>query len=196
MSDARRHGAAIHACVLHNRAAPIALTGIDPAIALLVHRARRQRQAIGVDPETEPILARFDARMCDEHARNLAVFAVDARANEHVERLGRARGVWRSAAQQKHERTRRANAQRALPLARRSVSLLETTHPMSFLRIDVGFPVAALSLAALCIVALRAVEAYAGRRARERTTRIISLVGASESSAAGRKNSDHPSLTD
>jgi len=67
---------------------------------------------------------------------------------------------------------------------------------MSFLRIDVGFPVAALSVAALCIVALRIVEAYAARRARERTARIISLGGASESSAAARKNSDKPSLTD
>ncbi len=67
---------------------------------------------------------------------------------------------------------------------------------MSFLRIDVGFPIAVLSVTALCIVVLRAVEAYAGRRARERTSRIISLVGASEKSDQARQKSAKPPLTD
>jgi hypothetical protein len=66
---------------------------------------------------------------------------------------------------------------------------------MSFLRIDVAFPIAVLSVAALCIVVLRVVEAYAARRTRERTARIISLVGASESSDETRKKSAKPPLT-
>jgi len=134
--------------------------------------------------------------MRHEYASDLAALAIDPRANEHIDWLGRERSLWRSAAHQSEQRDARADAHDALPLARPSVSLLETTHPMSFLRIDVGFPVAALSVAALCIVALRIVEAYAARRARERTARIISLGGASQSSASGRKNSDNPSLTD
>jgi hypothetical protein len=58
---------------------------------------------------------------------------------------------------------------------------------MSFLRIDVGFPAAVLSVAALCIVVLRVVEAYAQRRTREHTARIISGVGASERSVSATK---------
>jgi hypothetical protein len=44
---------------------------------------------------------------------------------------------------------------------------------MSSLQIDVGFPIAVLSVAALCIVALRSVESWAERRTRERTERVL-----------------------
>jgi len=44
---------------------------------------------------------------------------------------------------------------------------------MSSLQIDVGFPIAVLSVAALCIVALRSVESWAERRTRARTQRVI-----------------------